>query len=80
MARFVSRYNNYQILLKATYVEVKNGIPILHRGDKVTFERGEFATEDKKLIETLRKHPAFGKDFVEVKELEEKQKEEDPKK
>jgi len=50
MAKFISKYTDYQVLIRATYVEVKNGIPILNRGEKVVFENSEFATEDKKAI------------------------------
>lgn len=70
MAKFISKYTDYQVLIRATYVEVKNGIPILNRGEKVVFENSEFATEDKKTIDILRKHPANGIDFIEVKEPE----------
>ena len=70
MAKFISKYTDYQVLIRATYVEVKNGIPILNRGEKVVFENSEFATEDKKAIDILRKHPANGIDFIEVKEPE----------
>ena len=71
MAKFISKYNNYQVLVKPTYMEVKNGIPILNRGEKIVFEKGEYVTEDKKTIDFLRKHKANGIDFIEVK-LEER--------
>lgn len=71
MVKFISKYNNYQVLVKPTYMEVKNGIPILNRGEKIVFENGEYVTEDKKTIDFLRKHKANGIDFIEVK-LEER--------
>lgn len=71
MAKFISKYNNYQVLVKPTFMEVKNGIPILNRGEKIVFEKGEYVTEDKKTIDFLRKHKANGIDFIEVK-LEER--------
>ncbi len=71
MAKFISKYNNYQVLVKPTFMEVKNGIPILNRGEKIVFENYEFVTEDKKVIDFLRKHKAKGFDFIEVK-LEER--------
>lgn len=70
MAKFISKYTDYQVLIRATYVEVKNGIPILNRGEKIVFEKGEYVTEDKKTIDFLRKHKANGIDFIEVKEPE----------
>lgn len=70
MARFISKYNNYQILVKPTILEVKNGIPILSRGEKIVFEDGEFVTEDKKTVDLLRKHKAKGVDFIEDKPVE----------
>jgi hypothetical protein len=67
MARFYSKCKNYQILVTPTVIDVKNNIPVLRHGKKIEFKNGEFTTDDKKEIEFLRKHKAFGIDFVEDK-------------
>lgn len=63
--RFYSKCPNYTILKRATIQNVLNGIPVLQHGEKIEFENHEFNTADAELIEFLRKHKAFGIDFVE---------------
>ena len=66
-SRFFSKSKNYKILVTPTTLDVKNNIPILTNGKKIEFQNGEYVTEDRKEIEFLRKHKAFGIDFVEDK-------------
>lgn len=66
-SRFFNKAKNYQILIAPTSIDVKNNIPILTHGKKIEFQNGEYITDDNKKIDFLRKHKAFGIDFVEDK-------------
>ena len=63
--RFFSKAKNYQILVRPYIIKVENGMPQHIRGEKIEFNNGEFVTDQKQTIDFLRKHRAFGIDFVE---------------
>jgi hypothetical protein len=67
MAKFYSKSQNYKILVKPYIVDVKNGIPVHNRGEKIEFINGEYQTDDPAVINFLRKHAGYGLDFVEDK-------------
>lgn len=65
--RFYSKCSNYKILKRPYIIDVRNGIPVHLRGEKIEFNNGEFVTSNEGEIEFLRNHKAFGTDFVEDK-------------
>lgn len=65
MAKFYSKFDNYQILITPTTIAVKANIPILTRGKKIEFKGGEYETDNSYEIGFLRKHAGFGVDFIE---------------
>jgi hypothetical protein len=65
--KFVSKYKNYEIVEKPSFIRVENGIPYVVYGKRYEFGDGTYETSDPKEIEFLRKHKFFGVDFYELK-------------
>jgi len=53
--KFYSKYGSYTIKIGK---------------QKIVFQNGVFITDDKKLIEEIKKYPTFGKDFYAEKQVE----------
>lgn len=64
--KFISKCPNLTILIEPYVINVVNNIPQHVRGKKVEFVTNEFVTDDKKIIDFLRKHKGFGVDFTEI--------------
>ena len=62
MAKFLSKYLNHTIIHRETD-ERGNVIT-----KKINFENGNLSTNDKEIINTIRKSPQFGSKIVELKE------------
>ncbi len=58
MAKFLSRYASYGTTLKVGETEIT-----------ARFNGGVLQTENKKLVDALKKHPDFGIDFFQVEEV-----------
>ncbi len=67
IVKFYSKCPNYKILVKPYLIDVKNGVPVHTRGEKIEFKNGEYQTSDPAVLKFLRSHAAYGRDFVEDK-------------
>lgn len=65
MAKFRSVYPNLCVIVEPRVRVYENGVNSIRAGKKVHFSNGVLATEDKDVIECLRKCALFNRDFFE---------------
>lgn len=72
--KYVSKCNNLVLCMKQNRSQVVDGIVITVPGEHVRFNNHEFETDDKKIIEWLKKHNLKGTSFTEANGPEVKEK------
>lgn len=67
--KFFSKYRKYKVWIRPSYYRIDNlGNRVFVQGVFAQFENNLFETEDKEMIEALKKAKSFGIDFWSVDE------------
>lgn len=64
---FTSRYNTLTVVIRSAAPEFHGPWRRVNPGKRARFENGVLVTNDPEVIEALRKHPGYGRDFHEVR-------------
>lgn len=67
--KFLCKVSNQVLCIKPKRTQIIDNIPYPIDGEHVRFVNGEFETEDKKVIQFIKKHQFFGNSITEIEEV-----------
>lgn len=68
MAKFVSKYRHYKLIIIPARRDYTNGYPRMMPGKSIVFKDGEYITTDTAELKFLREHDDFGKVMFETED------------